>query len=225
MSAQRTEITPELEEYICRNFSAEDEFLAALKRQGLMLKIPEISITPDQGQLLQFLIKSINAKNILEIGTLAGYSAIIMARALPDDGKLTTLETNNLHYSFAKEKVSEAGLDDKIELIRSFALDYIKSLEVREQFDLIFMDADKSNLITYVELCTPLLRKGGIIAVDNAFALGNLTVEDPEFDEIHKHRIKDVYAVREFNEYLRDNKNYFTSLLSLGDGMLISLKL
>lgn len=225
MSAQRTEVTPELDEYINEHFSAEDEFLAGLKRQGLMLKIPDIQITPDQARFLQFLLISIGAKRVLEIGTLGGYSAIAMARALPDDGKVITLESNNLHYSYALEKVDEAGLSHKIELFHGFAIDYLNSYNSNELLDLVFMDADKSNLIKYTEICTPLLRKGGIIAVDNAFALGNLTVENPEFDETHKHRIKDVYAVREFNMWIKDNPNYFTTLLTIGDGLLLAVKL
>lgn len=225
MSAQRTEVTPELDDYINKHFSAEDDFLAGLKRQGLMLKIPDIQITADQARFLQFLLISIEAKRVLEIGTLGGYSAIAMARALPEDGRLTTIESNNLHYSYALEKVDEAGLSHKIELFRGFAIDYLSNYNSNELLDFIFMDADKSNLIKYTEICTPLLRKGGIIAVDNAFALGNLTVENPEFDETHKHRIKDVFAVREFNMWIKDNPNYFTSLLTIGDGLLLAVKL
>lgn len=224
MSVQRTEITPEIDEYILNNFSAEDDFLKSLKIQAEMLKIPNIYISADQGRFLQFLIKSINAKRILEIGTLAGYSAIMMARAMDKSGKIISLESNHLHYKFAKEKIDEAGFTDNIEVVVGLAIDYLESYQSDEKFDFVFMDADKSNLINYLELCTPILKKGGIIAVDNAFAMGNLTVENPVFDEIHKHKIKDVYAVREFNQYFKNNPNYFTSLITVGDGLLLGVK-
>ncbi len=224
MSMKRTEITPELEEYILENFSAENDFLHSLKKQAAMLKIPEISISGDQGKLLQFLIKTINAKRILELGTLNGYSAIIMAQGASNNCKITTIESNNLHYRFSVEKIDEAGLSENIEVFYGFAIDYIKNYKSEELFDFIFMDADKSNLINYVELCTPLLRTGGIIAIDNSFALGNLTVENPEFDNIHKHRMKDVLAVREFNQYFKNNPNFFSCMLTIEDGMLLGLK-
>lgn len=225
MSYRRTEITPELDAYISEKFSADDEFLAALRRQALMFKIPDISISPDQAKFIQFLLRSINAKYVLEIGTLAGYSAIAMARVLPEGGKLITLESNNLHYKFACEKIREDELDSKIEVHYGFAIDFLQEFKPDYELDFVFMDADKKNLAKYVDICTPLLRKGGIIAVDNAFALGNLTVEHPEFDEIHKHRIHDVIAVREFNEYFRNHPAYDTCMLTMGDGMIMGVKL
>ncbi len=225
MSYRRTEITQELNDYIIDKFSADDHFLAALRRQAIMLKIPDISISPDQAKFIQFMLRSINAKYVLEIGTLAGYSAIAMGRVLPKDGKLTTIESNNLHYKFACEKIREDDLDSVIDVHYGLAIDFLKDFKPDYELDFVFMDADKKNLSKYVDICTPLLRKGGIIAVDNAFALGNLTVENPEFDEIHKHRIHDVIAVREFNEYFRNHKSYDTCMLTIGDGLIMGVKL
>lgn len=225
MSYQRTPITPELDEYISQKFSADDDFLSALRRQAIMLKIPDISISPDQAKFIQFLLRSINAKYVLEIGTLAGYSAIAMARVLPKDGKLITIESNNLHYKYACEKIREDELDSIIQVHYGLAIDYLRDFKPDYQLDFVFMDADKKNLSKYLDICTPLLRKGGIVAVDNAFALGNLTVENPEFDEIHKHRIHDVIAVREFNEYFRNHPAYDTCMLTIGDGLIMGVKL
>lgn len=224
MSYHRTEITPELDEYIYRNFSADDEFLASLRRQAMMFKIPDISIAPDQAKFLQFLLRTLNAKYVLEVGTLAGYSAIVMARTLPKDGKLVSIESNNLHYKFACEKIYEADLQDIIEVHHALALDFLADFKPDYPLDFVLLDADKKNLEKYVEICTPLMRKGGVIAIDNSFILGNLTVSDPELDDVHKHRIHDVIAVRKFNEYFRDNPNFESCLLTLGDGMLLGVK-
>ncbi len=224
MSVVRTPITPELDAYLLEHFSADDEFLTQLKENALKLKIPDISIAPDQAKFLQFLLKSINAKYVLEIGTLAGYSAICMARALPNDGKLVTVESNNLHYKYALQKINEAGLDETIECHYSYSMPFFENYKPDYKLDFVFMDADKKNLIKYLEICTPLLRSGGIFAVDNAFALGNLTVEEPEFDEIHAHRIHDVYSVREFNLHFKQHPDYDTCLLTTGDGLIMGVK-
>ena len=224
MSVKRTEITAELDKYILEKFSADDEFLIKLRNDAIALKIPDISISPDQAKFIQVLLKSINAKYILEIGTLAGYSAIIMAKVLNNGSKLITVENNNLHYKFALEKIEQAGLSEIIEVHYNYALDFFEEFKPKYLFDFVFMDADKKNLKIYLDICTPLIRKGGIFAVDNAFAMGNLTVENPEFDEIHKHRINDVYAVREFNEYFRSHPDYDTCLLTIGDGLIMGVK-
>ncbi len=224
MSVLRTEITPELDKYILEKFSADDEFLLQLRKDAIALKIPDISISPDQAKFIQVLLKSIKAKYVLEIGTLAGYSAITMARALEKDSKLVSVENNNLHYKFALAKIEQAGLSDIIEVHYSYALDFFANYKPSYLHDFIFMDADKKNLKTYLDICTPMLRSGGIFAVDNAFALGNLTVDNPEFDEIHKHRIHDVYAVREFNDYFRSHHQYDTCMLTIGDGLIMGVK-
>lgn len=224
MSVQRTAITPELDSYLMENFSADDEFLIDLKKNAIEKKIPDISISPDQAKFIQFLLKSINAKYVLEIGTLAGYSAIIMAKALAPGGKLVTVESNNLHYKYALSKVQELGLEHIIDCRYSYSLPFFEEFKPDYKLDFVFMDADKKNLIKYLEICTPLLRSGGIFAVDNAFALGNLTVDNPEFDEIHAHRIHDVYSVREFNLHFKNHPDYDTCLLTIGDGLIMGVK-
>ena len=224
MSFQRTPITPELDDYILKNFSAEDEYLANMRERAMALKIPDISISPDEARIIQFLLYSIRAKYVLEIGTLAGYSAVIMARCLPPDGKLVTVESNNLHYKFACNVMKEQGLENIVDVNYGYGLPFLQNFKPDYQLDFVFLDADKKNLRNYVEICTPLMRSGGIIAIDNAFILGNLTVENPVFDEIHKHRIYDVLAVREFDKYFRDNPDYFTSMITVGDGLLLGIK-
>ena len=224
MSVNRTAITPELDAYILEKFSADDDFLIELRKQAISQKIPDISISPDQAKFIQVLLKSMNAKYVLEIGTLAGYSSITMGRALAVGSKLITVENNNLHYKFALEKIKQAGLSEIIDVYYGYALDFFANFKPNYLLDFVFMDADKKNLKNYLDICTPLIRSGGIFAVDNAFALGNLTVANPEFDEIHKHRIHDVYAVREFNEYFGSHPDFDTCMLTIGDGLIMGVK-
>lgn len=220
MSVQPTLISREISEYILTKFSCEDEFLEQLRTDAKENGIPEICISPEQGLFLQFLIKASNVKRILEIGSLAGYSAITMARALPDEGKLTALEIELEYAHFIRRKVHEAGLDNKIDVINANALNYIDSIKASgEQFDLIFLDADKRNYIEYFEQCTPLLSKGGIFAADNAFAFGEL------LSEVHGRDNEEVEAISMFNDYVRSQKNFMSCILPVGDGMILAVKL
>lgn len=220
MSVQPTLISKEISEYILTNFSCEDEFLEQLRRDAKENGIPEICISPEQGSFLQFLIKASNVKRILEIGSLAGYSAITMARALPEEGKLTALEIELEYAHFIRRKVHEAGLENKIDVINANALSYIDSIKATGvQFDLIFLDADKRNYIEYFEQCNPLLSKGGIFAADNAFAFGEL------LSEVHGRDNEEVEGIRKFNDYIRSHNDFMSCILPVGDGMILAVKL
>ncbi len=218
MSVKPTEITDDIYNYIVENYSAEDEFLTRLKAEATALKIPEIYISPDQGNYMQFLIKSSGVKNILEIGTLAGYSAIIMARALPEGGKVITVEQSKKHAEFAKKKISEAKLNDKIEVIVSDGKEYLNSVNFEEHFDLVFLDADKTSYSKYLDMATPMLKTGGIFVADNALAFGFLMNEE---SSKHPNQVK---AILEFNKYFTQKEEYFTHLLTIGDGLIMGYK-
>ncbi len=218
MSLRPTEISDDIYNFILENCSAEDDFLEKLRAEARAENIPEICISPDQGNYMQFLIKSAGIKNILEIGTLAGYSAIIMARAIPEDGKIITIEKSEKHAEFAKKKIFEANLNDKIEVIVSDGKEYLNSVDYKEHFDLVFVDADKGSYPQYLDMTTPMLKKGGIFAADNAFAFGCLVMEEPTRNP------KQVKAILEFNKYFMQKEEYFTHLLSIGDGLIMGYK-
>jgi predicted O-methyltransferase YrrM len=157
MSSRPTLVTEEIFDYLLHNFSAEDEFLAKLKVDASLEKIPEICISAEQGRFLEFYLKSINAKYVLEIGSLAGYSAITMARALPEGGKVIALEIFKKNADFIRNKVKEAGLEDKIEVINEDAAKFLKNYKPDFEFDFVFIDADKKNYSNYIRawtLCT-----------------------------------------------------------------------
>src|ERR1041385_1786353 len=154
-------------EYIVSLFSAEDELLAALREEADRTGLPPIAISADEGRLLQVLLTAINARRVLEVGTLGGYSAICMARALPPGGRLLSIEIEEKHAAFARKYVDRAALTERIEIRVGRALDGLPSLD-GERFDAVFLDADKEPLPTYFEWAIRLVRPGGLIIGDNA---------------------------------------------------------
>lgn len=218
MSLTPTPITEDLHNYLLDNFSAEDDFLKNLRKKAVDNLMPEITISPVQGHFIQFLLKSINAKNVLEIGTLGAYSAIIMARALPDDGKVLTIESEYKHAVFAQKQIDKAGLAHKIEIQNSNAKQFLAEYRPDRDFDFVFADADKDAYVKYLDITTPWIRKGGIFAADNAFAFGYVTSSAPERNP------QDVKSITSFNQYFKSKEEYFVTLLSVGDGMIMGYK-
>jgi len=218
MSARSTQITDEIYGYLLENFSGEDDFLKQLNEEASAEGFPPIHISPDQSRFLSFFLRSIGAKNVLEIGSLAGYSAISMARALPSDARLIALEKFRKNVEFIEKKVNEAGLSEVIEVVEGDARDFLKNFMPSEPLDFVFIDADKRSYKHYVEKVTPLLRVGGIICADNALAFGHLVSEAPESEK------KNVQAIREFNRFMATHPQYEVTLVTMGDGMLMAVK-
>jgi caffeoyl-CoA O-methyltransferase len=218
MSSKPTLITDEINDYLNLNFSREDDFLKGLIKKSVEMGFPQIHISPLQAAFLQFIIKSTGAKYIMEIGSLAGYSAISMARALPEDGKLIALEINPKYASFIKDRTKKAGLDHVISVENIYALDFIESFSPEYKLDLVFIDADKKNYKNYAEKTAPLLRKGGLIIADNALGFGYIADKDPE-------RANEVEPIRQFNKWFFENPEFFSSFVTIGDGLLMGVKL
>lgn len=216
MSLKSTPVTEEIDAYLRKYFSSEDDFLYKLRTEAKAIGMPEISISPIQGLFLQFLLKSKNAQKVLEIGSLGGYSAITMARALPENGLLYAVEINKSYCEFIQRKVDEAALSHKIRVINSSGAEFLKSLPLDETFDFIFLDADKSGYINYVNLSVPHLSKGGIIAADNALAMGKISDNTDD---------SNANAIHNFNTFMINRQDFFTSLVPIGDGLTLGLKL
>lgn len=163
----------EIESTITEMFAPEDDglrsALAAAKEHGL----PEIQISPIQGKLLQLLAAACNAKKILEIGSLAGYSGIWLARALPANGRLITLELSQKHAEVVRNSFVRAGVGDRTELRVGRALDLLPHLTSEAPFDLVFIDADKAPYPQYLEWALQLTRPGSIIVADNCIRKGD----------------------------------------------------
>ncbi|KAI1795951.1 S-adenosyl-L-methionine-dependent methyltransferase [Ganoderma leucocontextum] len=187
-----------------------DEALAYVRKNSDENGLPEIAVSTAQGKLLNLYAKSIGAKRILEIGTLGGYSAIWLARALPAGGELVTLELEEKHAKVAQENIDRAGLTFKVKIIVGPAAESLKNLPTEPQFDLVFIDADKENNATYLLEAERLVRKGGVIIVDNVVRQGR--VADPTNTE------KATLGVRKLLEHLKHDKNVeATTIATVGE--------
>lgn len=155
--------------YICQTFAPEDSALQQSREHARSQGLPEISISPSQGKLLQMLARLAGARRILEVGTLGGTSAIWLARALPADGKMISLELDAHHAGVARQSIERAGLGEKVEVRVGPAADSLAQMiqAGEELFDVVFIDADKDGYPKYLELCLPLLRQGGLLLGDN----------------------------------------------------------
>src|SRR6187200_1742218 len=180
-----TEIFEKVDGYIRDLVGAEDEILKATFNSTNEANIPPISVSANQGKFLQVLAKSCNAKKILEIGTLAGYSTIWMARALPKDGRLISLEYEQLHADVAAENIKRAGLDNTVEIRVGKAIDLLPVLAKENMvFDMIFIDADKPPYAEYFQWALKLSHVGTLIIADNVIRSGKILNEAEEDEAV-----------------------------------------
>ena len=204
-------LNDELYKYIVNTFAAEDDILENVVRGTEAGNIPLIQVSPELGKLLHILVKMVNAKRVLEIGTLAGYSAIWMARALEPGAKLTTLEISKEHADFARGNFKKAGLEDKIELIYGNAMVSLDKLS-GEKFDFCFLDADKTGYPAYYDKIICMMNKGGVIAADNTLKNGNVISREP--DEY-------IRAIQIYNQMVADDPRVDSMLIPISDGLTI----
>ena len=210
-----------VDEYITGLFPS-DPALEMVLQTTRAAGMPQINVSPVQGRLLHVLALTCGARTILEIGTLAGYSTIWMARALPADGKLITLESDPKHAEVARANIARAGLADRIEVRLGVALDVLPQLaaEGMGPFDLIFIDADKTNLTTYFEWAVRLARPGSLIIADNVIRHGDV-LDDSSADA-------GLQGVRRFNEALAADRRVTATIVQMVgikgyDGMALAV--
>ncbi len=167
-------LLPRVDQYIEKLFSTNDEALTAALAESEKNGLPAINVSANEGKLLYMLAKMSGAKKILEIGTLGGYSTIWLARALPADGRLLTLEYSPKHAEVARANIARAGLSDKVEVRVGAGLESLPQIEARGEgpFDLFFIDADKENYPGYLDWCIKLSRPGSVILSDNLIRNG-----------------------------------------------------
>jgi predicted O-methyltransferase YrrM len=170
------ELWTAVDNYLVEKLIPADAALKAAREANAESKLPAIDVSPTQGKLLYLLAKIQGARRILEVGTLGGYSTIWLARALPDDGRLVTLEVEKRHAEVALQNIERAGLTSQVELRLAPAAESLAALvlEKVEPFDLIFIDADKPNSPVYLEWALRLARTGTIVVVDNVIRDGQV---------------------------------------------------
>jgi predicted O-methyltransferase YrrM len=216
------ELWTAVDRYITDTLVPPDEALDAALRASAEAGLPPINVAPNQGKLLQLLARIQGAKAILEVGTLAGYSTIWLARALPAGGRVITLELEPKHADVARKNFVRAGLDNVIEIRVGCATDTLAQLAAKGAgpFDLIFIDADKASIAEYFAWALKLSRAGSLIIVDNVVRKGAV-IDAASLDE-------SVRGVRRFNEVLAKEKRVSaTTLQTVGskgyDGFTLAL--
>ncbi|MBI3270646.1 MAG: class I SAM-dependent methyltransferase [Planctomycetes bacterium] len=216
MSESATLVTAEHFRYIAQRTVQEDDFLKDLRRAAKAAGIPPIAISAEQGSFLQILLRLCRAREVIEVGTLAGYSALWMARALPPGGRVRTIEVEPRHAAFAREWAAKSDAAGKIEVhlgpgqtvLAGFAAD---------SADAAFLDADKANYGLYLKESLRIVRPGGLVLVDNAFAFGQLFDKHPSDRE--------APAVQAFNEVMAREKALQSIIVPIGDGCWVGVKL
>ncbi len=216
MSSVSSRVTEEHFRYIAAHTTPEDAFLRDLKSAAHEADIPEQWIAPEQASFLQILLRASGVREVVEVGTLAGYSAICMARALPPGGRVRTIELNPRHADFAEEWISRSDVAGRVDVHRGAGADVLRGFAPGSA-DACFLDADKSGYRTYVEECLRIVRRGGLFLVDNAFAFGELFAEHPTDPE--------TPAVRAFNDYMAGVRELQSVIVPLGDGCWVGVRL
>lgn len=219
MSTKSTLVTDSLYGYILANSLREPAILRQLREETAKHSLANMQIAPEQGQFMALLAELTGAGKILEIGVFTGYSSTCLALALQPEGKLTACDISKTHTDVARRYWEMAGVAHKVDLRLGPALDTLDSLLAEGQagsYDFAFIDADKANYDGYYERSLSLLRRGGLIMVDNVLWSGQ--VAEPAFDD------EDTRAIRTLNAKIHTDSRVSISLLPVADGITLALK-
>jgi caffeoyl-CoA O-methyltransferase len=214
-----------LADYVERTFAPEDAILTDVRRRAEAAGLPAIHVSPFDGLHMEVIARAAGARRIVEIGTLAGYSGICLARALPEGGVLHTFEFSPKHAEVSRESFRKAGVEKKVEIHVGPALQGLKAIEAQGPFDLVFIDADKENYPNYLAWAAEHLRVGGVALADNAFAWGLLTLPDnaPELAQGGNRAAR--AAIQATNTALADPRGRWRStMLPTGEGLAMGVK-
>jgi caffeoyl-CoA O-methyltransferase len=201
-----------LEEYLSSRYWTEDELLLEVKAD-IAERGPQIQVSAEAGRLLSLLVRAAGAKRVLEVGTLFGYSGIWMARELPADGRLDTIEIEKLHADAAEHWFERAGLSDRVTVHRGAGLDVLATLP--GPYDVAFIDADKATYPEYIRQSLEKLRPGGMVIADNAIRRGRIA--QPGGDA-------DLDGTRGMHDLLAADSSLVATTVPVGDGLAIAVK-
>jgi caffeoyl-CoA O-methyltransferase len=207
-------LSDDLYEYLLRVGTRETRVQRELRAETQKLPMGGMQIGPDQGALLQVLVRILRAKRCVEIGTFTGYSALAVALVLPKDGTIICCDVSEEWTSIGRRYWKKAGVERKIDLRIGPALATLRKL--KGKFDFAFIDADKPNYWKYYERCLQLLRRGGLIAVDNTLWGGS--VINPEKQS------ESTLALRQFNQRVAKDRRVDIALVPIGDGLTLAVK-
>lgn len=202
-------------EYTRGLFAPEDALLRSIRAEIAARDWPAIHISPEEGKVLHVLVRSVGARRVVEIGTLAGYSAVWLARALPPDGRLVTIEKEPEHAAYAREAMRRGGLDGVVDVREGVARRVLERIAGDGPYDVLFIDADKARYPAYLEWGLRHVRRGGLILADNAYWEG--AVADPAVDDA------DTHGVREYNRRAAEDARLSSVILPVRDGLAVSV--
>jgi caffeoyl-CoA O-methyltransferase len=216
--AGKTYWTPAIEAYLRGLYAREDPGMQEALRSARGAGMPEIQVSPTDGRIIEILLRLIGARRVVEIGTLSGYSAQWIARALPADGRLWTVEASPKHARVARGVLDRAGLSDRVILIEGKALEILPALQPEGPFDAVFVDADKYGYPDYARWAIDNLRPGGLLIGDNAYLFANLVDPRPDRPEDDRARA----AMQAFHELIAREMD--AVCLPTPDGLAVGIK-
>jgi predicted O-methyltransferase YrrM len=220
MSNQSIGLSDALYQYLLANSVREPEILTQLRAETARHPLVNMQVSPEQGQLMGLLVQLIGAKKCLEVGVFTGYSSLVVALNLPDDGRLIACDVSDEFTSIARKYWQQAGVNEKIDLHIAPAIETLDRLLADGEagtFDFAFIDADKNNYAAYYDRCFQLVRQGGLILVDNVLWYGR--VADPTMNED-----KRTQAIKDLNQQIYHDDRVQISLIPIGDGLTIARK-
>ena len=212
-----TTYNDEVSRYITGLFSVQDAALQRAWEDTPKKGLPAISIRPEEGRFLQFLVRACGAVKALEVGTLGGYSGIWIARGLAPGGKLISLEKETYHAEVARQHLAAAGVGDRVEVRVGDAHQLLEQLLVEGPFDFVFIDAEKTGYMGYFDWALANTRVGGVIAAHNAFRSGNV-IRRPNADESSR-------VMGEFNRRVAAEQSVISTIYPAGDGTVLAVKI
>jgi predicted O-methyltransferase YrrM len=208
------------QKYIEGLYASEDQGLRAIRERLVSAGRWGINISANEGKILQFLITLANAKKIVEIGTLFGYSAVWIARSLPDDGHLWTIERDHEAVRQARKAFEDCGVVQKITQLEGEAVDLLNGLSSKGPFDVVFIDANKSAYPQYLEWAATCVRPGGLIIADNTL-LGGHVAEAEKPETLSRSQYTEM---RKFNDLIANDKRFFGTILPTDEGLTVAIR-
>ena len=208
--------------YLKQVFSKEDQILKNIREWSEKEKVASMQISAYEGGILQFLCRARKVKKAVEIGTLYGYSALMIARALPEDGQLFSLDINQKSQQKARELIKEDPSAKKIHFLAGPALNSLKNLEDKAPFDMIFIDADKAAYLEYLKWSNIHLKSGGLLMADNTFLFGAVYGEAEE--RSHPSAEETTKIMRAFNNEVAHSGLYHATLIPTAEGLTLGIK-
>lgn len=217
----RSEVESASAQYLESIYHVDDPGLSAICDRLIADKRWGINIGPNEARILQFLVRLSRAKNVIEIGTLYGYSGVWLARALPDAGRLITIEKDAKAAQLARVAFQECGVAEKVELLEGDAIEVLAGLNQNMSFDFVFIDANKSAYPSYLDWAEINIKPGGLIVADNVF-LGGAVFDDKKPNTVSD---RQWVGMREFNKRLADKSKFASVVLPTGEGLSVSIRL